>query len=574
MKYPAKLMLILCVAMMSSWPMQEAASRGRGGLGGGFRGGGGGGGFHGGGRGGGFHGASRPSINRSPSMSRPSRPQSRPSRPGNFSRPSTRPGAGSRPGGGLRPGGDRPGIRPGIGTRPGSGKRPGIGERPTQLPGLGLRPGAAALPAAAALPGLADRSGWGNRGEGIGRSHGPIENRQERANNLKDRMSNRDDFRGDRQDRWGDRREDWQNWHDDHYHHHADWYHGAWSAGARWGYMWDNYPVAAAFGLTAWGVNRMSYLFGYSDYYNPYYSAPAESSSVIYDYSQPIAEAPASDESSTQGGIAGSAPPAGMDAFDLAKAAFYDGDYSEAMRQINRSLEKLPNDAVVHEFRSLILFALGQYQESAAVINTVLAVSPGWDWTTMSSLYPSVAVYTNQLRALESYAGQHQNDAAPFFLLAYHYQTAGHNKAAVEQLERVLKLQPRDAVAAQLYKMLTSSGDSSSATKPPTAAEPNKGGAAISEDQLTGIWAAKKDAAESFKLELGQDDSFVWTYTERGQSQSVKGTWAVDGNTLAMEPDQGGVMLANLTMKGDDEMHFQMFSADQSDPGLDFKKLN
>ena len=63
----------------------------------------------------------------------------------------------------------------------------------------------------------------------------------------------------------------------------------------------------------------------------------------------------------------------------------------------------MPNDTVLHEFRGLVLFALGRYKEAAAADYAVLSAGPGWDWTTLSGLYPNVEVYTEQLRALEQY---------------------------------------------------------------------------------------------------------------------------------------------------------------------------
>jgi hypothetical protein len=63
----------------------------------------------------------------------------------------------------------------------------------------------------------------------------------------------------------------------------------------------------------------------------------------------------------------------------------------------------MPKDAATHEFRSLTQFALGKYQEAAATIYAVLAVGPGWDWTTLSSMYPDIDTYTAQLRKLEEY---------------------------------------------------------------------------------------------------------------------------------------------------------------------------
>lgn len=138
-----------------------ARGGGRGGGGGGARmGGGGGGGARMGGGGGGAPRMSAPS--RTPSMSRPSMPSSRPS--AGMSQPSARPSVGgSRPAAGnaaARPGGARPGnslpgagggARPGAGNvgnaRPGSGNVGGVrpGTRPStgQLNDfLGVKPGA------------------------------------------------------------------------------------------------------------------------------------------------------------------------------------------------------------------------------------------------------------------------------------------------------------------------------------------------------------------------------------------------------------------------------------------------
>ena len=70
-----------------------------------------------------------------------------------------------------------------------------------------------------------------------------------------------------------------------------------------------------------------------------------------------------------------------------------------------------PGDGALHEYRALVLFALGKFSEAAGVLNPVLAGGPGWDWTTMISLYPGQETYMNQLAALESYANS-KHDAA------------------------------------------------------------------------------------------------------------------------------------------------------------------
>ena len=74
----------------------------------------------------------------------------------------------------------------------------------------------------------------------------------------------------------------------------------------------------------------------------------------------------------------------------------------------------MPRDSVVHEFRSLVLFALKKYPEAASAIYAVLSAGPGWDWTTMGSLYPSVGAYTPQLRALEEFVKANPKSVAIF----------------------------------------------------------------------------------------------------------------------------------------------------------------
>jgi hypothetical protein len=121
------------------------------------------------------------------------------------------------------------------------------------------------------------------------------EHRGDRRNDLQDRMDqNRDNWEDRRNDRWDNRddiREDWQDWSDHRWHDHDYWHHGCWGGhyDSWWHHMWDEHPVAFGFGLTAWGMNRLNYWFGYSTYYNPYYyETYPVSSTVTIDYSQPL----------------------------------------------------------------------------------------------------------------------------------------------------------------------------------------------------------------------------------------------------------------------------------------------
>jgi len=97
--------------------------------------------------------------------------------------------------------------------------------------------------------------------------------------------------------------------------------------------------------------------------------------------------------------------------FDAALGQFKAGEYPAALALVNKAIQGQPSDAVMHEFRALDLFAMKDYSQAAATIHSVLAVGPGWDWATLSSLYPSVEIYTTQLRELEAYVRSNPNAA-------------------------------------------------------------------------------------------------------------------------------------------------------------------
>ena len=573
--------------------------RGRGGGGGGGRGGGGG------GRGGGGGGASRPSgggaarpsggggaarpsgglpnggVNRSPGVG------------GGANRPSTLPsgGAGSRPGVVTGPGlspGTRPSIGAGKGVDPGFGVRPGVGSKAGNSigqgkgvgPGAGNRPATRPAGGANVLPGLGAGIGAGigaaKAGDYLGRRQEGISDRQanvaDRSQNLQDRMSQRQDYRGQhqdqRQDYLNDRREDWQNWADDYYGHHNGWYHGGWAGnwGNYWSHMWSEHTAAMVLGTTIWGLNRMGYWFGTGSYENPYYSEPLVVENTTINYSEPFA-APPADVASTEPGKEPELPPGvtkeGMKHFDAARASFFERDYPAALQSTNKALASMPKDAVIHEFRSLVLYALGKYKDSATALHPVLAVGPGWDWTTMRSLYPDIDTYTKQMRALENYVGDNPKAPDGHFLLAYHYLTLGHADHAAKELQQVQKLVPNDTVSAQMLHML---GKSSS---PPQA--PVESDAKIDTSKLIGTWNATRGGKANFELTLGKDNTFTWSYREGKKKEDVKGVYALDGNVLAMEPDAGGIMLAEITDPKGGSFVFRTVGAPKTDQGLTFK---
>jgi len=361
------------------------------------------------------------------------------------------------------------------------------------------------------------------------------------------------------------------------------WYRGfgpAWGYG-RWNYLWNRYPVAMAFGATMWGLNAVAWTFGVGNYYNPYCDGPVYvDNQQVVSYTQPVVGDPAYDANAEQALATADdnsdapAPTPGSDAevapstpddaltqtFNDARNAFYQENFDQALSLTDQALKSAPRDAAINEFRSLCLFALGRYREAAANIHAVLAAGPGWDWTTMISLYSNKATYTAQLRQLESAVKANPKAADVRFLLAYHYLTCDYKDAAVALLKTVTELQPKDVLAADLVKMYTpapdsAEGASTASTATPDAPAPDLEKPAYPLEKLQGDWVARDDRGE-FALHLGKDDAFTWKFTREGKPQSVKGAYVIRGKNLVMQPDTGGTMLSEITLQNDQTLLF------------------
>jgi tetratricopeptide (TPR) repeat protein len=376
-----------------------------------------------------------------------------------------------------------------------------------------------------------------------------------------DWQNNRNQVREDWQNHRDQARDDWQNWFDDHYPWHGGWYWG--HAGGYWGswdHLWDEYPVAAAMGVTSWAANALGSTFGCGDYSNPYYEE-----GQTYSYSEPIVSAPVEPVAPGQTLPPGVSQEA-LDKFDQARAAFFEGDYAKALKLTDEAITKMPQDAVLHEFRSLALFALKRYTESAAAIHAVLAVGPGWDAKTLASLYPDIDIYTGHLRALEGTRNDNPKDAAVRFLTGYHYLTCGYSNEALEEFREAAKLKPQDSVCASLVATLSPKDAKPEAVQAGAAPKP------VPPDTVVGAWSAAGKRTEKYTMDLKKDGSFTWAYSRGSKKEEVKGVYSVEGNVLAMEPDSGGVLLAELTQKSPDNLQFQMIGNAKNDPGIDFRR--
>ena len=284
-------------------------------------------------------------------------------------------------------------------------------------------------------------------------------------------------------------------------------------------------------------------------------------------YSQPIETSLAAVDPET--GEPPPPPDAATAAFDAAQAAFKAGDYAKAKSEVEKALAKAPNDTALHEFHALTYFALKKYKEAAGNLYAVLSVAPGWDWTTMSGLYPSIDTYTEQLRALETYVKQNPKAPDGHFVLAYHYLTAGHTDAAANQLKHVVELVPADQVSKQLLALV--SPPSTEASQPKTPPAPGAKEAAPAPTTVVGDWKAKSGSG-TVEMGLKEDKAFTWKFTGKGAPKAFDGKYELAGDTLVMEYSNGGTMVAKVSSPSMSQLKFQMLGGPPNDPGLSFTK--
>lgn len=380
------------------------------------------------------------------------------------------------------------------------------------------------------------------------------------------------------------------------YYRHGNYYHGYWNGNYGWGrngywpgyyrpgygYGYGGWGYRPYFwGLGGWGLGSLMYGSGYLGYYNPYYQSAY--SNYGYNYSQPIPV-----YYNAQTGVDPNATVANSasDSLDAAVGAFKQNNYDAALDLVNQGIKQQPDDAVLHEFRALVLFAKGDYQQAASTIHSVLAVGPGWDWTTLSGLYSDIGLYTTQLRSLEGFVKQNPQDAAGHFLLGYHYMSDGYPDAASKQLQQVVALVPNDNVAANLLKMTTSQSQqgtqSNDQTPNPTPQPPvdfpppgqtsnEPAPTPVDPMAIIGNWNAARDDGSKFGLKLNNDKTFSWTFTPKGQpAQSFDGTYTLDGNVIALERNGGGSLVAQIDPADRSKFNFKMVGAPPDDPGLNF----
>jgi hypothetical protein len=94
----------------------------------------------------------------------------------------------------------------------------------------------------------------------------------------------------------------------------------------------------------------------------------------------------------------------------------------------------------------------------------------------------------------------------------------------------------------------------------------------VKAEDLAGTWKAKGPSNSAFEMTLSKEGEFTWKYTKGKKEQTVKGAYAVDKDTLAMEPAAGGVMLAQISPAANGKLNFKMIGAPEKEPPLEFTR--
>lgn len=569
-------------------------------------------------------GTGNPGVNRPPITSRPGGPGT--ARPNPWPAPN-RPGIVNRPDGGGRPGvGNMPGNRPIGPGRPGPGGGAIIDNRPSGRPGGGNfvnnRPN---------FGGNTNRPIIGNtnisnniRNRPIIGNNNTINNNirnsvRNNFNNTNINNTNVNNFTnqnfggrggrgwnngwntwggpwGGRDNGWGwggggwnNWGHGWRNWNANCWNHR--WFNGTWNC---------NYggfcPAPWIGGLAGWGLGSLAFDSGFLNYYNPYcvpqpvtvpwcdYSQPlviADYLATPMDVGQPVDIASVSAVTPEQPANSPEVT-AALKVFDDARTAFYQGSYEDCLRLTDQALSKTPNDLALQEFRALVLFAIKDYRQAAAVLNSLLASAPGWDWTTMISLYPNVGVYTQELRDLEAYRRQHPDAADARFVLAYQYIVDGHTDAAVRELREVVRLQPKDQVSARLLQSLTqNAGERTMAYEPPQAPPGAPPTAAVQQPaqkpgpttDLVGTWRAKNKDGTTLTLNVQESGNFDWRFAKGDKEQKIDGRYTLANDLLILESQKEGTMIGRVTSGGPDRFTYQLTDGPTKDSEMVFTRV-
>jgi tetratricopeptide (TPR) repeat protein len=133
---------------------------------------------------------------------------------------------------------------------------------------------------------------------------------------------------------------------------------------------------------------------------------------------------------------------------------FRAGQYQQAATDFKHALVDNPQNAGNGLLLGQSLFAIGQFEQAAAVTAASLNQLPQDKWgavvTNYKQLYGNQLDYNSQLKALENARDASPDSAGLRFLLGYHFGFLGYPKQAVRELDRAIAILPQEPFAALL----------------------------------------------------------------------------------------------------------------------------
>ncbi len=289
--------------------------------------------------------------------------------------------------------------------------------------------------------------------------------------------------------------------------------------------------------------------------------------------------------------VAGGVPVQDSQLLRLAVEAFRNRDAQRALDYATAAVKQNRNNGDAHQLRSLILFALRDYEQAAAEANVALTGGPGWSSETLLGMYASADEYAAQLQMLEQYVAAKPELAAAHFLLGYHYLMIGRIESGTAQLAAAVQLEPRDTVAAQLLAKVRASvpaaGESAPLPMEPAVSVSERSvgpapviDAASSQPSATGTDVAKKvgtftaTPAEgvTIKLTLDADGTFTWMESVNGATQQFSGKFTLENGMLTLtRGSDNDAMASQITDDGPMGFTLRPADAGKDNPGLQFR---
>lgn len=135
-----------------------------------------------------------------------------------------------------------------------------------------------------------------------------------------------------------------------------------------------------------------------------------------------------------------------------AKQAFQQQQFDKAMTLANRMNDLAPKNSGVLQFRAAVYQAQLKYPQAAIDTYNAILAGPIWTRVNIKEVYVDPAAYQRDLNWLRATTEEQPNELAHQFLSAYHAHVAEDWDRCRIHLEKMLQLQPGEAVAVKLLE--------------------------------------------------------------------------------------------------------------------------